>query len=591
MKSFFPIIVLISLLIVDQSFGGSATWNLNPTTGDWNTVANWTPATVPNGSDDVATFSFSHQTSVSIFGVEIELSSLVFDPGASAFTIAFTANLPLTGITLSGIGIVNNSGVLQTFVCDLGTITFTQNATAGELIAYTSVYGIDFHDNASAGNCTFTREGNMAGLINFYDTSTAGQATFTNNPGYGSAVIFNGNSTAGTATITNEGSDYYLYAGVTAFVDTSTAANGLLIANGSLTSYYGYALVRFWDSSKAGNGTVIANGGQVRDALGGLIELRDSATAENATFTANGTTVSGAFGSRMTFDDDAAASAAILIAKGGIGGGEGAGGGILFNDNTTGDTALVELFGNGFLDLRGHNTPELTVGSLEGDGLVFLGGANLSVGRNNLSTRFSGLIEENSEGAIGALTKTGAASLTLIGANTYTGGTTIDGGKLVVNNRNGSGTGSGPVQVNAGRLAGRGTIAGAVVVGKGSGPGATLVPGQSKGRQNTLTIQGRLTFNSDGTYECGVNTKSALTDKVAANGVTIIGGRLLLRDPRGFALTPGTVLTAIDNTSANSISGTFSNLADGSTLTVGSNTYQVNYEGGDGNDLTLTLVP
>ena len=26
--------------------GGSATWNLNPTIGEWNTAANWMPATL-----------------------------------------------------------------------------------------------------------------------------------------------------------------------------------------------------------------------------------------------------------------------------------------------------------------------------------------------------------------------------------------------------------------------------------------------------------------------------------------------------------------------------------------------------------------
>ena len=36
---------------------------------------------------------------------------------------------------------------------------------------------------------------------------------------------------------------------------------------------------------------------------------------------------------------------------------------------------------------------------------------------------------------------------------------------------------------------------------------------------------------------------------------------------------------------------TFSNLADGSTFTANGNTFQANYEGGDGNDLTLTVVP
>ena len=56
-------------------------------------------------------------------------------------------------------------------------------------------------------------------------------------------------------------------------------------------------------------------------------------------------------------------------------------------------------------------------------------------------------------------------------------------------------------------------------------------------------------------------------------------------------LTPGTVLTVIDNTAATPIAGTFSNLADGSTFTQGRNTFQVSYEGDDGNDLTLTVVP
>jgi autotransporter-associated beta strand protein len=587
------LLIFLSLIL---AFGldaqaGSATWNLNPISGDWNTALNWMPPTIPNGPADVATFSLSNQTSVSIFGVEIDLSSLVFDPGASAFTIAFTVNLPLTGLTFSGIGIVNNSGVLQTFVCDLGTITFTQNATAGELIAYTNVYGMDFHDNASGGNCTFTREGNMAGLINFYDNSTADHATFTNNPGYGSAVIFYGNSTAGNATFTNEGGDYYLYSGVTAFLDTSTAADGLFIANGSLTNYYGYGLVRFWDSSKAGNGTVIANGGQVRDALGGLIELRDSSTAENGTFIANGGLVSGAFGGWMTFDDDATASAATLMAKSGVGS-KGRGGRILFNDTSTGDTARVELHGNGFLDLRGHDTPELTIGSLEGDGLVFLGGVNLSIGSNNLSTIFSGPIEENSEDAIGALTKIGTGILTLTGANTYTGGTTIEGGKLVVNNRSGSGTGGGAVQVHAGILAGRGTIAGTVIVGTGSGTGAALAPGRRGAKTDTLTILSALTFQLDSTYKFEFKGSTGAADKVIANGVTINTGSLVALIALDSGTLPqGTVLIAIQNTAAGPIAGTFANLPDDSTFTIGNNTFQASYSGGDGNDLTLTVVP
>ena len=53
----------------------------------------------------------------------------------------------------------------------------------------------------------------------------------------------------------------------------------------------------------------------------------------------------------------------------------------------------------------------------------------------------------------------------------------------------------------------------------------------------------------------------------------------------------GTVFTAISNTAAGPIAGAFSNLPDDSTITIGNNSFQANYQGGDGNDLTLTVVP
>ena len=55
-------------------------------------------------------------------------------------------------------------------------------------------------------------------------------------------------------------------------------------------------------------------------------------------------------------------------------------------------------------------------------------------------------------------------------------------------------------------------------------------------------------------------------------------------------LPTGTVFTAINNTSANPISGTFTNLPEGTILQAGRNKLQASYTGGDGNDLTLTVV-
>jgi autotransporter-associated beta strand protein len=431
--------------------------------------------------------------------------------------------------------------------------------------------------------------------VQFFDNTTADHATFTNKPAFLSAVYFYDNSTAGNATIVNEGSDVYSRNGFTYFEGTSTAGEGLFIVNGSLTTYFGEGRLNFWENSTAGTGTFIANGGEVPEASGGGIYLDNYSSAENGTFIANGGMVSGAFGGRVYFTIfNSTAATATLIANGGVGTGEGEGGGIVFHYSSTGGEARVEVFGNGFLDIRGHDTPRLTIGSLEGDGLVFLGGSNLSVGSNNLSTTFSGLIEENSEGMTGAITKIGHGTLTLSSENTYTGGTTIEGGKLVIANQSGSATGSGPVSVTRGKLGGSGIIAGATTIGTGSGTGAFLAPAAGTTVRATLTIQSALTYNADATYTCTfkANPNRAKTDQVITNGVTINGGAMieLIGHTRG-TLLQALVLTLISNTSANPINGTFSNLPDGSIVTINGNNFQASYSGGDGNDLTLTVVP
>ena len=79
---------------------------------------------------------------------------------------------------------------------------------------------------------------------------------------------------------------------------------------------------------------------------------------------------------------------------------------------------------------------------------------------------------------------------------------------------------------------------------------------------------------------------------VIANGVTINSGAMieLIGNITGV-LSQGFVLTLMSNTSANPISGTFSNLPDGNIVTINGNNFQASYSGGDGNDLTLTVVP
>jgi hypothetical protein len=94
------------------------------------------------------------------------------------------------------------------------------------------------------------------------------------------------------------------------------------------------------------------------------------------------------------------------------------------------------------------------------------------------------------------------------------------------------------------------------------------------------------------TYLCGVDTKKKRSDSVSAKGVTIFSDTTFSLVGIGNRPLPtGTVFTVIDNTSRNPIAGTFDNLADHSVVTVSGNSFRADYKGGNGNDLTLTVVP
>jgi hypothetical protein len=416
--------MVLPLSTASRTFADSATWKTNPGSGDWNTASNWTPSTIPNGPSDVATFASSNRTSVSI-SAETEFNGIVFNAGASAFTI--TAN-PTEGFTLtiSGMGITNNSGITENFVnapggpFEAGQLAFVNSATAGDLTAF-------INQGATAGS-------QNAGFIKFFDSSSAGNGTFTNDGAaaggaFGGETDFADNSTAGNGTFTtngatdNGGSSFM--EGGTQFFNTATAGNGIFTTNGGAVSGATPGFTVFNDSSTAGTGIFTTNGGPPFGPIvkgGGIRFFADSSTAGNGIFVNNGATVSGEFGGETFFRDNSTAGNATLIANGGSGGG--AGGVILFWDNSRGGTARVEVFGNGSLDIGFLlNAGGVTVGSIEGDGNVFLGSNTLSVGSNNASTNFSGAIQDGglNNGIGGSLTKIGTGKLVLSHRNTYTG--------------------------------------------------------------------------------------------------------------------------------------------------------------------------
>lgn len=223
---------LVLLLSVGSIHAGSATWNLSPSSGDWNTAANWTPATVPNGSADTATFGVSNTTDVSLSG-SVELNGIIFGSGASPYTFATSQTI---GFTVSGAGIANNSGAIQNFInhgtvniFPPGSINFTNSSTAGSQTTFT---------NEGDGAAGFS----AGGLIEFHDSSTAGSATFMNFPG----------AVAGAG-----GGDIQ-------FFDSSTAAGGTFTNKGPTVTNAVTTVIQFFDRSQAGNGIFTLEGSQVQ---------------------------------------------------------------------------------------------------------------------------------------------------------------------------------------------------------------------------------------------------------------------------------------------------------------------------------------
>lgn len=395
-------IISASFLFISLvSRASTATWLDNPVSGDWNNPVNWTTGGPPNGPADMASFAASNQTAVSL-SVNTEVGSVLLDNGANNYTITTGPSLTLT---ISGTGIVRTSSNLSTFVTEVRDGT---NPDRGQLW---------FTGSASAGNYTFIvnngrASGNLSGgRTVFFDNSIAGTAITTQNGpshygGDGGRLLFLDKASAGAASITN-------------FGGISVTEQG---------GERGQGVASFNNGSNAGNALIYNYGGDSAGATGGVTQFLDSSSASSSGLQSFGGTASGSSGGRIDFFDNSTADSAYVLARGGSAGG--GGGAIYFRDHSVGGISRIELRGNGFLDISDHDVPGVSIGSLKGQGNVFLGARNLSVGGDAVG--FEGVIQDGGEagGTGGSLTKIGSEILFLYNANTYSGGTVINGGAL-----------------------------------------------------------------------------------------------------------------------------------------------------------------
>jgi autotransporter-associated beta strand protein len=226
--------------------------------------------------------------------------------------------------------------------------------------------------------------------------------------------------------------------------------------------------------------------------------------------------------------------------------------GTLQAGSTTGFSPNSAFLVNSILDLHGFNN---TIGSLSGTGTVLNNGATaaaLTVGNQNTSTLFDGVLENGS--SVLQLIKSGTGTLTLTKPNTYTGSTTVNQGSLIVN---GSIASLQTVVNSGGFLAGHGTIGSTIdsslvnngVVGQISSPG-------------TLTVAGNFLQNPGGTLRIGLEgTAPSQFDLLAVNGHASVAGTVQLNQLAGFTLQPGQQITFL--TAAKGVSGTFNSSLNG----------------------------
>jgi autotransporter-associated beta strand protein len=266
------------------------------------------------------------------------------------------------------------------------TATFTNNGapTSVTISNDASINTIEFTGGAPAFDFTTSGTGitfnvNGTGIVN----NSAFAPTFTNND----TLSFNNASSAGNAVILNNSG------AVLSFNNTSTAGNATITTNNG-------AITQFNDNSSAGNAAILNNDG-------GTVSFNNNSTAGNATITTN---------------SDALTQ---------------------FNDNSTGGNAQFITNAGGVVDFSNTSGPagdgNISAGSIAGAGNYYLGSNLLTVGGNNLSTTVSGVISDcgdsgsdcsNAGATGGGLTKVGTGTLTLSGANTYTGPTAVNAGTL-----------------------------------------------------------------------------------------------------------------------------------------------------------------
>ena len=242
-------------------------------------------------------------------------------------------------------------------------------------------------------------------------------------------------------------------------------------------------------------------------------------------------------------------------------------------------TGVVNLSGNGKLrKTGGAPDPQITLG-----GLGTSGGGTINIQDNAQLASNTGMILGETAGRSGTINQTGGSVLltTALRNGAGTADYNLGGGLLMAAEVRGTAVDTpyaGTFDWTGGTLQ-VGTFRGNLTQG-----GGTLMIGSSPG---LTTVVGNYTLSS-GDLDIELDGLTPITefDVLAVTGDVSLAGDLSL--DVGFTPSLGNMFKIIDNQGPNAVSGMFT---QGMSISAGGYLFGINYGGGDGNDVVLTVIP
>jgi autotransporter-associated beta strand protein len=402
-----------------------------------------------------------------------------------------------------------------------GTASITANVGGSTRLTKVSTFGSTNVNGASiktSGDQTYG--GTLSTSLSVGIDSSGGDASFSTLSGSGTLTIaaqhtsFNGTASIGTLNASAGGPTTIATSSVFTQGDQTYGGSVTLAVDAGLSVGFGSTLTIPAGTVSLGTHTLtVGNGGSIAAAIsgsGGLIHNGGGLTQTLTLSGANnytGPTTLNSMGNVALGASNAIPSGSALTVNSSAG-----------------------FLMNGFSD---------TVGSLAGAGNVSLGAGTLTAGGNNTSTTFSGAIS-----GAGGFTKAGSATLTLSGANTYGGTTTINAGTLkqgaaggipsnpvALANTAGASLDLNNLALSLPSISGGGASGGNVQLGSAT---LTLVTPGSASYAGQVSGTGGLTMNGSGTQTLAGQSNYTGTTSIS-NGTVALGV--------GDALPPATTLT------------------------------------------------